>query len=484
MAYVQTPEDPNAPGATAAPAAGAAQPPQTATGTGGSAGVTPGSPQGTTAIPATTQAPPVQDLHAYLEANAPQAVGMGQNIAGNLNTQYETVAGDINSAQSAQDAAIHAGTVEPNTDLVSRAAADPNAFVQNPDDLGAFLAQRDAAYTGPTSFESTPDYTKSNAAVNKAVSSAPDINKPGGVQQLVTGQETNPTMGMSNLDTLILQETPDAMAPIQGVIPKFQTLAPQLETAATEENAAITKAAADAAAAKQGVQDSFLTGPNAVAPAFQKSVAGELTANEAKTNAYNDALATLINEENKAQPDYAALENAVKDYNAALQIDLSMIPAGNAGRPNTASILTMGDKANPTNLAEPTLAQSATPEDIAYQNALESLLGSGYTPSFDASGVKPFTEPGNPPTVQDIFNPSLAPLSSSIPNLSNDVGYVPGVNYAGNVRDAYSKLLAYLEESNPNPPTPTKPENPNTPIGFGNGRTYVDPIDGKTKTVY
>jgi hypothetical protein len=398
---------------------------------------------------------------------------MGQNIAGNLNTQYETVAGDINSAQSAQDAAIHAGTVEPNTDLVSRAAADPNAFVQNPDDLGAFLAQRDAAYTGPTSFESTPDYTKSNAAVNKAVSSAPDINKPGGVQQLVTGQETNPTMGMSNLDTLILQETPDAMAPIQGVIPKFQTLAPQLETAATEENAAITKAAADAAAAKQGVQDSFLTGPNAVAPAFQKSVAGELTANEAKTNAYNDALAALLAQENEANPQITGLKNSIDAYNKEAQ-------------GSTLRQIDPFELKNPENVAMPTLAQSATPQDIAKEAALEKLLGTGYTPGFDATGATPFQDPGTGPTLQSLVDPMIAKMipqmadvrnNPTLTGLNGSYGYVPGhpegsVNYGQNIIDAISALQEYLKEQRSFPitgapitaPLPNLPNPANNPL--------------------
>ena len=75
MAFVQTTEtDPNAPQAPGASPMN--QPPQTATGAGGSSSVAPGA--GAASVPNSTQAPQVQDLKAYLTANAPQAVGMGQ----------------------------------------------------------------------------------------------------------------------------------------------------------------------------------------------------------------------------------------------------------------------------------------------------------------------------------------------------------------------------------------------------------------------
>ena len=62
--------------------------PATSSGQGAGASGVAGSPQGSAAIPSTTQAPPVQNLGDYLAANAPQAAQMGQTIASNLtNTQ-------------------------------------------------------------------------------------------------------------------------------------------------------------------------------------------------------------------------------------------------------------------------------------------------------------------------------------------------------------------------------------------------------------
>ena len=97
MAFVQTPNDPNAqqPGSQST---SMNQLPVTASGSGaGAAGANTTPAGGASAVPASTQAPPVQDLKAYLAANAPQAVGMGQTIAGGLNQEYQTAAGDINA---------------------------------------------------------------------------------------------------------------------------------------------------------------------------------------------------------------------------------------------------------------------------------------------------------------------------------------------------------------------------------------------------
>ena len=134
MAFVQDQTDPNAPQQQGQPggAPGSMSQPVSTSSTGGAGSSTPaGSPQGAGSVQTSTQAPPVQDLHAYLAANADQAVGMGQNIAGNLNATAGKVTGDINAAQTDVNNQVSAQNITPNAGLVDQAAQDPAAFVQN-----------------------------------------------------------------------------------------------------------------------------------------------------------------------------------------------------------------------------------------------------------------------------------------------------------------------------------------------------------------
>jgi hypothetical protein len=422
MAYVQDPNDPNATPQAGTPGAASPmnQPPQTSTGAGGATAGPAGTPQGVSATPATTQAPPVQDLKAYLAANAPQAVGMGQQIAGGLNQEYQTATGDIQSAQTAQDQAIKAGSVSPNQDLVSAAAANPSEFVQTPQNIQDFLAQENAAYTGPSSDTTT-------AAINSVnIPTPPDINKPGGVRQLVTGLETNPTIGMENLDTLLLQENPEAMAPIQAALPQFLNLAPQQTSAAAAETAAIQKAIADAEAAKSGVQTTF-NGPGGVVPTFQARVNQELNTDIGQANTYNEGLDKLITELNGANVPIQDIKKAVEAYNYALTSKINTTPPG--------ILQTMFQKTSPLNMEPlpqipnkigvPTINQVVTPEDISNQKALETLLGNNYTPFFNPEGQTQYQSPGNAPIAKNELDSILSSLQGQPLN--------PYVTFNGNL---------------------------------------------------
>jgi len=475
MAFVQTSNDPNAqqPGNPQSPMN---QPPVTASGTG--AGATGAPSGGSSAVPASTQAPPVQDLKAYLSANAPQAVGMGQTIAGGLNQEYQTAAGDINAAKTAQDQAVQAGSVTPNSDLVSQAAANPTQFVQNQQNVNDFLAQENAAYTGPTADTAT-------SAINAVnIPTAPDINQPGGVRQLVTGMETNPTYGMENLDELIMQGNPAAMAPVQEAIPKFQTLAPQQASAITGTQNAIQKALADAEAARTGVSSAF-TGEGGVVPKFQQTLSDQLTAaNKSYTDvlnqatplaAQNQAIKNALSGGKALTPEQAKLLGV--DPNIALNAETTQsqdisdyinsllnAPAyGNfpgkisdymrqeniAGIKQTGGDLLKGKLGNelynilssllsPGSINAgviPTFQNTATGEQYAEAKALEELLGAGSVGNFDTSlGSQAGTFNANAvnPSINKTELDALSSYLSGLPGkISNqklnliDMGYSP-----------------------------------------------------------
>ena len=235
MAFVQdTQNDPN----QQQPATSGAtnQLPQTSSGTGGGAtsvNTSGAGAQGVSSVPNASKAPPVQNLSDYLTANAPQAAGMGQAIAQNLSNQGQQVTGDINSNQQTFDKSVQASNVAPNTDLVSRAAQSPTDFVQNPNDVQAFQAQRDANYTGPTSFESADFYEPLTQEVQTFQNNAPNVENQSGILQLVSGQEQNPTLGMENLDALLLGGTPEALNPIRHAESQYSNLGDILKGAGT-----------------------------------------------------------------------------------------------------------------------------------------------------------------------------------------------------------------------------------------------------------
>lgn len=416
MAYVpnQNEVDPNDPNAVPGGNGGAAAPvdtgiqdataaPQTSTGIGGDAGAgttAPGSPQGVSAAPTTSKAPPVQDLGAYLRANAPQSVQMGQNIAGKLNQTAQRATGDIDTAANNVNTGIQAATVAPNADLVGRAAKDPTAFVSNPDDVKAFQAQRDAAYTGPNNFQETPDWSGANAEVNSAIQTAPDITSDTGIHQLVRSQEKNPTLGMENLDALLLQQNPDALAPISTALPGVKNLGQYLSGKTTSTNAAIQDAIAKTAAAKQGVQDTFLTGPNAVAPGFSADLTSRVgtarTAAQAKEDEINNAL-NAIAAMKPATFDRTTLSNATNKLGADLPNEpyvgkylgaygnLLQGPIRSTDAEQPVSPFQYLTELSPNNEILP--SNVATSGDYSKDAALASLLGTGYNPILDQANA-------------------------------------------------------------------------------------------------
>jgi len=377
MAYVDSSNDPNATPAATTPGAAMNQLPVTSSGAGAGATSTntsaAGSPQGAAAVPNSTQAPPVQDLQAYLSANQPQAVQMGQNIAGNITQQGNQVTGDINADQAAFDAQTQAQNTPVNQDLINQAAANPSQFVQDPNNVAAFQGQENATYGGPTTFESTPDYQTLTNEVTNAQQNAPNINTSAGVNQLVRGQETNPTLGMSNLDQLLLQGTPEAMSPIAAAEAPIANLGTQLSGATTAEDAAIQNAIANDQAAPAAVNSAFLTGTNAVVPAWEQALQDELAKAQTGATDYNNSVTPDVNEIN-------ALNQIVGQFNGA---KFSVPNYGTTSVPITTSI----PSANFPTAGAPTMSSVASQKDYATEKALEQLLGNslGTTPITQAT---------------------------------------------------------------------------------------------------
>jgi hypothetical protein len=446
------------------PQQGQAQQPMTAPPSTSSApGAGPGSSTGKSGAPQATPAQPFQNLSSYLSANAPQVQQQGAQIAGNLNTQYGQVTSDINKGASDFGGQVAGGYAAPNDALTNSAASNPTAFVQNPNDVKAFQSLYNDAYTGPTAYETTSPYAALNTEATNAASNATNFDTIPGMQTYFANNNPNATAGGNTLDATLLSGNPDAYAQVQNAAKPFAGLSDYLAGTVTAQDKAAADANTAATNEATAVQNQF-TGAGGVVPTFQSNVNSELATDVGQTNAYNTAVNGLLSKTAAAQPYIAALQDAIPLYNSVLTSDQAaskgkgLIPSASPESNNYKSINLPSWTIPTATLSQPTLAQAATPSDIAEQNALQQLLGSNYSPQFDATGAVPFNNPGAPPTLSSIIGPALSNLEGqsldpdvfiSSPVSMTNPGFTggrpqSGSDYVTNVTNAEKTLQNYL----------------------------------------
>lgn len=379
MAYVPSTAADNTSGGATSIAGFTPPPPQgivaTSSGAGGTSAPVGGSGQGSSAVVGTPGVqPPVQNLGDYLAANAPQAAGLGQNIANNLTGQYNQVTGDINTDQAAFDQQVQANNVGSNYDpTIQSAATDPTHFVADQTAVSQFQNYLNANYAGPSAFETSSYYQPLAQEVLTAQQAAPDLTQQGAYEQLASTLEQNPTLGMTNLDAALLR-TPGASSPITTAEAPFANLPGSLSTASQTEDSNIGTAAANDAGAKSDVQNTFFTGPNAVVPAWQNSLSGELTGAQGQVDNYNTGLSNFLSGANSLNQDLST-------YNALHYAQ----PNFDFSQPQLSDPITPYLGTNPVGAAS--LGSVASTSDYAKDAALSQLLGGSYKPSLDPSQV-------------------------------------------------------------------------------------------------
>lgn len=407
MAYVDSSNDPNAQTMTATQAPMNQAPATSSGGSPASAGAA-NTAQGAQASPNASKAPPVQNLQAYLAANAPQATGMGQNIAGQLTQGANAVNTDLTNGQNSFESQVNASAVPADyQSTVDQAAANPTAFATNPANVTNFKSIENANYTGPSNFEGSNIYSGLNTEVQNAQGNAPDISNPANIEQLVRGQEQNPTTGESNLDSLLLQQSPEGLAAIKASEAPYANLGNTLKGIGSTEDSNISNVTARDQAAKASVPTAFTTGPNAVVPAWENALNQKLSSAQTGTNAYNQSVADQAANWNTFQP-------IVNSYEAANPSFTNLAPQPTLQQTSTGA---------------PTLQSVATPQDYAEQAALSQLLGTGLgnTP-IDQSTISQAgtyqTPQFNPVDIQGYLNPlaenAVNDVSALYPNAAKD----------------------------------------------------------------
>lgn len=423
---------------TNAPGAGAETPPE--------AGGSVGEEAGGTAAKGSSNASPTQfgssasKLGDYLSANAPQIGQQADTLSGNLNTQYGKLSGDISNAANQFGQQVKGGYAAPDQGVVGQAIADPTKFASDPNNVKAFQAQYNNAYTGPANFEGTGGYADIQNQVGDAVQKGSLLGTQSGLQSYLQGQGNNPTQAMSTLDSLLLRGNPEAQQKINTAAGQFGNLTGQLGAATTNANQSVVdaqKAAQDSSAYAKGQFDPF-------AQQFGASLNDQLSSVNANRDAYNTAVLGNKDQANKYQ----------KQLLDAQQTALGKLPSntGTAASDAAAQALVKsyfqpGADAQLSGLAPylngqtmpqlGTLANTATSGQYGEDAALSQLLGQGYQPRLDQANIGQagsYQVPGMPalmtdPSGQIQYMGDISSLYSN-PGISNIGGINAGMTPA------------------------------------------------------
>ena len=226
------------------------------------------------------------DVAAYLQANRPQSMDTAQRVAGKLSEEEQGLRSGLQGASEGYEAKVKSGTINPDTDLVERAATDPLGFSKDSASLSAFDRQRDAQYTGPGNFEETPEFADVLQRVKSGQEKAKGIDTSAGRRSYLHSIGNNPTQGVVSLDDLLIGGDKDARGVLQTAASRFDTLSPALADATKRASDQLTAGRGTTEAARTGVANRF-SAPGGVIPTFQAGLDEKLakTKTEAQRNA-------------------------------------------------------------------------------------------------------------------------------------------------------------------------------------------------------
>lgn len=361
-------------------------------------------------------------LGDYLSANAPQIQNQANTVSGKLNTQYGQLQGGIADASKQFGQQVQSGYAAPNKDVVNKALANPAKFTASPfanNDIKAFQAQYNNAYTGPQSFESTQPYGQIQGQVNNAVQQSNLLGTQAGLQSYLSGQQKNPTQASTTLDALLLKGNPQAQQQIQQAAGQFKGLTDQFGKATSEANQSVQaaqKAAADAKAYAQG-----------------------------QVNPYVQNFGNTLNTQAKTAQDTLEKYNQGITNNKGTLNSLQALLSGYQGASGKTTPDLLGQYFAQQPLANNiSTATVATPEQYAQNQALAQLLGQQYTPVLNPEQANLAGTANQVPSNAPIFNPKDIAY-----NLANTVkGLQTGVTPT-NPNTPWNQFLQGLQQYDP-----------------------------------
>lgn len=319
-------------------------------------------------------------LSDYLTANKDQVGQFGQQVAGQLSQNYGDTMNAIDQGYGQFGQQIGQGYTPQDSTLVSQAANNPTDFAKDPNNVSSFQKQFNDQYTGPSNFESSSGYQNLNDQVNKAVENAGLTNSFSGLQTYLTNNMNtgHNTQGMQTLDAALLQRSPEASQAISQAASPYKNLAGYLGDKTAGLNSQIQTAQSAADTARTAAQNKF-TGQGGLVPTLQNTLTQQQqNAQSQASNSVQQAIqdwqagsmtpadmATLgFNSKDLSDQAYSRFGTVAsalgKDYNAA---------------PNVNSLFTQ----TPSNVYYATPGSTATPDQIAQAQALQSLTGQDLT---------------------------------------------------------------------------------------------------------
>lgn len=208
--------------------------------------------------PVTPQSPTQSfgTIQDYFKGSREQGERFGEQFTGKLAETQQQQRGEIGQAALGATQDIKAGTIGFDESLISSALADPTKVASDEGQFEDFLAQWNAAYKGPESFEGSTQYGQAAKAAQAAQSTATQLGTTGGRQQLIQDKFGVYGRGKKGLDEALLQQSsffPKTQEQAKGFRTLQDYLASQSETVGTDVQAA--KAATEAT--KQQARGAF-----------------------------------------------------------------------------------------------------------------------------------------------------------------------------------------------------------------------------------
>lgn len=450
-------------------------------GTGGpSTGAGTGAGQTNTASPGAAPSAPWQNITTYLQANAPQANQVANTIAGNLTNQYNTANQAISDAGTNFTGQINSANVAENKDMLNAASTDPTKFASDPNNVTAFQKQYNANYGGPADFSHSSDFANIQNQVIQANQQAALAGQgESGLATLMQQAEKNPTQGITDLDTLLLQQDPNNYQTVQNAAAPFSNLAGALSGQQTTLDQLAQQAAQGTAQTKQDYQNAFI-GPNGVVPGFQSDLNSRLQGASKQTSDYNNSMSNILAQLGAGKPITPQQSFAI-DPGGALQ---NLMPYGGNGAVFTDMVGNGFPGVNPGMLAQyytphpqlnqPGLGNIETNDDVAKGQALNQLLGS------DQGILAPQAAPWQLPSSMGTYNDQGA-LQGLYDTLENDKSALPQMSdqQLQSYLADYKQLSNWLGLPGAANPTPLPPTTDPTPTG----PPYLAPPGGPGGTV-
>jgi hypothetical protein len=307
-------------------------------------------------------------IQQYINANKPQSAGLANKVGGYVENLGNEARSQLESGKSQFNQAVEQGTTKLNEGLANEAATNATSVFNDPNKKAEFQKERDASYTGPTSFAGSTFYTPAEQAVNKATTAASNATTAQGQSSILAQQAKEKSgrvnQGVNTFDTALLQSDPNAKNRLQGAAAQQSGLSESLNQVQNQSLSAAEQAKKTAAATKQAIADKIL-GKTGAVQGIQGAVAQRAdtaTAKEAE-----------IAKTQKALSDALKSGSITRDQ----AVQLGMMSDNSINKPGAINTygLTPADYFQYNQQLPATAAGVMTPEEKAQLDALYGLMG-------------------------------------------------------------------------------------------------------------